>query len=71
MADYNNQIKAGGARDERNVRNRLNRNECGYEEAYERERRDGDAACRKHQRPQRAKILVCCWGMWLDICKSF
>lgn len=26
LADYNNQIKAGGGRDERNVRNRLNKN---------------------------------------------
>lgn len=33
LAGYSIQIRAGNRRDERNERKRLNRNECGYEEA--------------------------------------
>lgn len=39
LAGYSIQIRAGNRRDERNERKRLNRNECGYEEAHEREKR--------------------------------
>lgn len=32
--------------------------------------RDGDAACGEHQRPQSAKMLVCCGEIWIHICKK-
>lgn len=41
LAGHNIQIRAGSGREERNERNRLNRNECGYEDAHGREKRRG------------------------------